>query len=444
MKFPALPGFDPDAFDKYFKNTGWLMMARVGTLIVKMLTGIAVANYLGRSENGILAYPMAIITFFLAASALGLDSYITREILRRPKDKNTLLGSAFAMRVFAGLAALPLIYSTYFLIQKFAANKPEASFDYIIIVSFVCIFQSITIIDSYFQAQVQGKKIMIVQVIANLLSAILKLALIFTAAPLSAFIWALLADSIFIAICYTAMYQKSNESIFQWKYDPKVAKNLLKQAWPLAFSAILITLYMKIDLIMIDAFMDSSALGVYSTAVNLSESWYFIPVATVSALFPAIMNARKDDQKRYQTRLQNLYDLMSFLSITIAIAITFASPLLYKILYKPEYAYGATVLSIHIWAGVFVFLGSASGQYLIAEGYMKLSLLRTALGAIVNIILNLLWIPLYGLQGAAYASLIAYATATFFILLIPKTRPQGIMMLKSIFQINLVKKLVKR
>lgn len=444
MKFPALPGFDPEAFDKYFKNTGWLMMARVGTLVVKMLTGIAVANYLGRSGNGILAYPMAIITFFLAASALGLDAYITREILRRPQDKNTLLGSAFGMRLFAGIAALPLIYSTYFLIQKFVENKPEASFDYIIIVSFVCIFQSITIIDSYFQSQVQGKKIMIVQVLANLLSASLKLILIFTGAPLSAFIWALLADSIFIAICYTTMYQRSGESIFHWKYDSKVAKNLLKHAWPLAFSAILVTLYMKIDLVMIDAFMDSSALGVYSTAVSLSESWYFIPVATVSALFPAIMNARKQDQERYQKRLQNLYDLMSFLSVGIAIVMTFAAPLLYNILYKPEYVYGASILSIHIWAGIFVFLGSASGQYLIAEGYMKISLLRTAFGAIINIILNLWWIPIYGIQGAAYASLIAYVCATFFILFIPKTRQQGIMMLKSIFQINLLQKLIKR
>src|SRR5690606_29772732 len=118
---------------------------------------------------------------------------------------------------------------------------------------------------------------------------------------------------------------------------------------------------------------DSSSLGIYSTVATLSESWYFIPVATVSALFPAIMNARKDDNDRYQKRLQNLYDLMSFLSVGIAIVITFASPLIYNILYKPEYASGANILSIHIWAGVFVFLGSASGQYLIAEGYMKLS-----------------------------------------------------------------------
>src|SRR5690606_3186384 len=109
MKLPTLPGFDPQAFEKYVKNTGWLMIARVGTLIVKMLTGIAVANYLGSSQNGMLNYPMALITFFMAASALGLDSYITRELLNKPGSKNVLLGTAFRIRLCAGVLMLPLI-----------------------------------------------------------------------------------------------------------------------------------------------------------------------------------------------------------------------------------------------------------------------------------------------------------------------------------------------
>src|SRR5690606_29645180 len=153
-----------------------------------------------------------------------------------------------------------------------------------------------------------------------------------------------------------------SESVFRWNFDRNMGIDLLQKAWPLAFSAILVSLYMKIDQVMISSYLGNEALGIYSTVVNLSESWYFIPVATVAALFPAIMNAKRDDQKRYQIRLQNLYDLMSFLSIGIAVIITFASPVLYRILYTEEYYEGAQILSIHVWAGVFVFLGSASGQ----------------------------------------------------------------------------------
>ena len=178
--------------------------------------------------------------------------------------------------------------------------------------------------------------------------------------------------------------------------------------------------------------------------MQLSESWYFIPVAIVTSVFPAIMNAKRDDSERYKKRLQNMYDLMVWISLSVAIFMTFASPFIYRLVYKPEFWDGAHVLTIHVWAGIFVFLGSASGQYLIAEGYTKLSMLRTGMGALVNIALNIIWIPKYGIMGAALATLIAYFTATFFILLVPKTRPQGIMMLKSLFLISLVQKIVKR
>jgi O-antigen/teichoic acid export membrane protein len=59
MKFPVVPGFDQQAFSKYLKNTGRLFLARVGSLGIKILAGIAVANYLGKTANGILNYPIA-------------------------------------------------------------------------------------------------------------------------------------------------------------------------------------------------------------------------------------------------------------------------------------------------------------------------------------------------------------------------------------------------
>jgi O-antigen/teichoic acid export membrane protein len=285
---------------------------------------------------------------------------------------------------------------------------------------------------------------MMVQVAGNLLSAALKLVLIAISAPLSWFIWTLLADAVLIGIGYLFVYRLRSNKVSEWQFEGKLAQYLLKHSWPLAFSAILVTIYMKIGQLMVESFLGVAALGVYSTVVNWSESWYFIPVAIVSSIFPAIMNARRDDPIRYQKRLRDLYDLMMVISLTIAIFMTFASPFIYTYFYAAEFAEGAKILSIHVWAGVFVFLGSASGQYLIAEGYTKYSLYRTGAGAVINVVLGYLWIPLYGLQGAAFATLIAYFSATFFILVFPKTRNQGIIMLKSLFLISLIQKIVKR
>jgi len=415
------------------------MIARVGSLGIKILVGFAVARYLSPKQFGIFNYPMALATFFIAAAALGVDGFVTRELLRTPERKNALLGTAFILKLAGGFAILPLIYAAYYIISH--AKPLDTPLSYVMIVSLAGISQSFNIIDSYFQSRSQGKYIMMVQIAGNIVSAAIKLILIFCAASLTWFIFALLLDTVLLAAGYLYLYQNEQDnSIFKWNYESAIAKFLLKHSWPLAFSAILVSVYMSIDKLMVEYILGTTQLATYSTVVQLAESWYFIPVAIVTSIFPAIMNARRDDQERYMKRMQNMYDLMVWISLILAIFMTFASTYIYQI-FLPKYISGAHVLSIHIWAGIFVFLGTASGQFLIAEGYTKLSMMRTAAGALVNIVLNLFWIPKFGIAGAAFATLIAYAVSAFCILLIPKTRQQGIMMLKSLFLITLLKKL---
>jgi O-antigen/teichoic acid export membrane protein len=445
MRIPGIPGFDQEAFEKYFKNTGWLMAARVGSLAIKFLVNtFALSNYLGTKQFGILNYPTALVAFFLAIAALGLDGFVTRELLSHPEKKDTLLGTSFWMRLVAGFSVIPLIFIAYTVANHL---KPlDTPFYYVFVVAFTAVIQSVNIIDSFFQSKVQAKKIMYINVVGNVVSAIIKLSFILLKLPLIWFVYSLVFDAAIIAIGYIITYNNSGNHISKWKFESPVAGYLIKYSWPLAFSAILSSLYMKIDQVMIPVYLKTSELGIYSTVAGLSESWYFIPVAIVTSVFPAIMNARNTDMARYKTRLQNMYDLMVVISVSIAIFMTFASKFIYHVAYArhPEFWTGAPVLAVHVWAGVFVFLGSASGQYLIAEGYTKMSMLRTGAGAIVNIVLNIFLLPKYGILGAAYATLAAYGIATFFIVFIPKTREQGLLMLRSLFLISLFQKIIKR
>ncbi|WP_214229495.1 flippase [Pedobacter sp. B4-66] len=439
MKIPSIKGFDQEALEKYVKNTGWLMLARVGSMAIKILASIALTHYLSKEQLGILNYPVAFTTFFTAAAALGVDGFVTRELLRNPEKKNQLLGTAFILKIIGGLIILPLIYATYTIVNNY--KTIDAPLIFIMTVSFTGLIQSFNIIDSYFQSRTQGKYIMRVQVAGNLLSAAIKVNLILIGASLQWFVIALLLDAVLLAAGYLFIYQKNGESILKWTFKSDIARFLLKNSWPLAFSAILVSIYLNIDKLMIEYYIGSGALGNYANAVQFAEAWYFIPVAITASVFPAIMNARRDDQVRYQKRMQNMYDLMVWISMAIAIGVTLTAPLIFRNVFPAEYYSGAQVLSINIWAGIFVFLGTASGQFLIAEGYTKLSMLRTAMGALINIVLNIFWIPKYGIAGAAFATLIAYACSTFWILLIPKTRHQGIMMLKSLLLITLFQKL---
>ena len=85
MRIPGIPGFDQEAFEKYFKNTGALFIGRIGSLLIKMIVGISVANYLGRGNNGVLFGGTVYIYFFSAIATLGLDQFIVKELHAFPK-----------------------------------------------------------------------------------------------------------------------------------------------------------------------------------------------------------------------------------------------------------------------------------------------------------------------------------------------------------------------
>jgi O-antigen/teichoic acid export membrane protein len=134
----------------------------------------------------------------------------------------------------------------------------------------------------------------------------------------------------------------------------------------------------------------------------------------------------------YQWRLQQLYDLMAILSVGIAIVITIFSRQIVAILYGEEYREAAAVVTIYIWSGVPTFLGVASSQYLLAENLTHISLYRTSIGMVLNVVLNLLLIPKHGVTGSAVATLISYTVATFSVVLFKESRQQASMMLKSL------------
>ena len=216
MRIPSIKGFDQQALEKYFKNTGWLLIARVGSMVVKFLiNSVILSRYLSTSEFGILNYPMAIVTFTMAIAALGLDGFITRELINHPERKDTLLGTAFRMRLVAGLLTLPLVYGVYHLVSL--AKPLETPVMYVMIVAFSSVVQSVNIIDSFFQSKVQGKNIMAVQVSGNIISALVKLLFIILKLPLIWFVYAMLLDTVLLAVGYIVLYKQSGNHLHNWR-----------------------------------------------------------------------------------------------------------------------------------------------------------------------------------------------------------------------------------
>lgn len=394
---------------KYFSNTSWVFGEKILRLTVGLFVGIWVAKYLGPEQFGLFSYAQSFVALFSILATLGLDGIVIRELIKNQSLKYELMGTVFALKFIGALLVLVFIYLSTFI----SGNNDEIN-TLIFIIASATIFQSFNIIDFYFQSKVQSKFVVFSNVISLFLSSVVKVYLILSDAPLVAFAWVVLFDSLVLALGFIYFYLRSTLTIQIWQFKFQTAISLLRDSGFLILSGFVIIVYMKIDQVMIHYMLGSESVGQYAAAVRLSEAWYFIPMVVCASLFPAIINAKQKSELLYYNRLQKLYDLMAWIAIAIAIPMMFLSDWLIVTLYGEHYAQAAGVLVIHIWAAVFVFLGVASSKWFIAENLQKYSFYRTLAGAVLNVILNLFLIPRYGIYGAAFATLIAQFVASYF------------------------------
>lgn len=396
-------------FMKYFKNTSWLFFEKMLRMFVGLFVGIWVTRYLGPERFGLFSYAQSFVGLFVVIATLGLDGIVVRELVKDESRTNDLIGTAFYLKLIGAiLTLLVLVIAT-----QFTSNDRYTNLLVFIIAS-ATIFQSFNVVDMYFQSKVLSKYVVFSNIISLFISSIVKIILILINAPLVAFAWAILFDSIVLALGFIYFFLKySTSEIKKIKFNKTIAISLLKDSWPLILSGVVVSIYMKIDQVMIQEMLGSEAVGQYAAATRLSEIWYFIPTVVASSLFPAIVNAKRQSEELYYDRLQKLFDLVTWIAIAIALPMTFLSDMIVNMLYGEQYNQAASVLMIHIWASVFVFLGVVSGNWFINENLQLLAFWRTFYGMISNIFLNLLLITKYGIQGAAIATLISYMIVDF-------------------------------
>lgn len=421
-------------FKKYSINTGWLFFERIIGMAVSFFVGVYVARYLGPANFGLYSYALSFVGLFAAITSLGLDSIVVRELVKDENKRDKLLGTSFVLKIIGSFLVIVIIS----VAVRFTSNDNFTNL-LIYIVAIGTIFQSFNVVNFYFQAKVLSKYTVYAQIFTSIMCAAIKLVLIYFDMSLIYFAIVNLLQSVILASGLVVMYIKQKSSLFNWSLDFGLAKNLLKDSWPLILSGIAISIYMRIDQVMIKNMLDAEAVGNYAVAVRLSEVWYFIPVIITNSLFPAIINAKKISEELYYERLQKLYDLMVWLSIGIVLPMTLLANNIVRILFGNQYQYAAGVLKIYIWAGVFVFFGCAWSKWIITENQQKVIICSHIISMPINIMLNIILIKKYGMIGAAWATLISYSINQLLGLLFYLKKLSLKMFFKTILPLRLFK-----
>lgn len=394
---------------KITKNVLWQIADKFIRLGLGLVVGIWIARYFGPDLYGKFNYATAYIALLGSLATLGLDRIVTKDLVENPAQTPRIMGSACFLRLM-GAIVLCLIANTSILLIRSDDNLIRLL---VFILSLGVIFQSFTVVDFYYASKIQAKYSIIAKLAACVIITGVKIYLLLHHFTLQQLAGLTIAE-LFLASVFLLVFYNRVESIGKWKVSFSYCKSALKQSWPLILSGLVIGIYMKIDQIMIGNMLGDGEVGVFSAAVKISEIWNFLPTIMATSVYPVLIEIRKQNIALYQKRYLTLFRVMNCITIPVAFIITFCSGFIISTLYGAEYARAAPILSIHIWSGVFVFLGAGSSGFYIIEGLQRLYFRRTLTGAILNICLNLLVIPLFGGIGAAITTLIVSSFVAFF------------------------------
>jgi len=392
---------------KIIGNTGWLFFDKVFRMGVGIFVWVWIARYLGPDKFGLFNYAIAFVALLTPIATLGLDNLVIREIVKNKNARYEILGSAFAMRFAGGILTVLLAIGLIAIIRP----GEILTLWLVGIIAAGTIFQSFDVIDFWFQSEVKSKFTVMAKNSAFTISAIVKVILIKTQAPLIDFAWISFVEILLGAIGLLFFYLKGNNKIKYWNVRISRIKSLLKESIPLLVSSAAILLYMKVDILLLGQMKGEIAVGYYSAATKISEAFYFISMIIAGSVFPVIIG----NEELYFERLKKLLNVTTALAYTIIIPVFFLSNTIILV-FGSQYSTSGPILAVHTWATLFVFLGVAQGSWYIKGGKpgIYLQMKRTIIGLIINVVLNIILIPSMSGLGAAIATIVAYSYVGYF------------------------------
>jgi O-antigen/teichoic acid export membrane protein len=386
-------------------NGSWLFLDKILRLGIGLLVGVVVTRYLGPERYGLLSFVIAYIGLFSSFATLGLQNIVVRDlVIETKKATHETIGTTAILLFLSGLFS----YLISLGIILFLRPNDVIVFPLVMIFGLILLLKFSEVSVFWFESKVKSKYVVWTQVSNFILFSLIKIILVKNTASLDAFVWLSVLEFFLGAIVLFVIMGKSGILLTSLRFNKSRAQTLLKDSWPLIISTIASTINMKIDQVMLGQIIGVRAVGIFSVAVKISEVWYFAIGIVLTSVFPSLIKMYTNNDFRIHKSWVKIIRILIFSSILCALCLTLFAESIVIFLYGNEYKESSTVLMIHAWAGINVAIGSIWSYWILLEGKLKLGLYAQIISALLNILLNILLIPRYGVNGSAFATLISY------------------------------------
>ncbi len=412
---------------KEAKNAGWIIIGKIVQMILSFVVSIFSARYLGPSNFGTINYAGAYVAFFSSFCSLGLNAVLIKDFIEKPDEQGVALGTSLIMRLLSSLLSSIMIIGIVSIVD----HGEKVTLGVTVLCSVALLFHVFDSINFWFQSRYESKITSFATLLAYVLTSIYKIILLATGKSVYWFAFATSIDYICLAVFLLTAYKKRGGPKFGFSINK--GRTLLRKSYHYILSGMMVAIYGQTDKLMLKQMLDETTVGYYSLAASVNGMWVFVLSAIIDSVNPTIISLYSVDKKAYERKNRQLYALVIYISIFVALLLVLFGQFAIEIVYGKEYAPASEPLKIIAWYTMFSYLGVARNAWIVCENKQKYLKYMYFSAAIINVILNFVFIPLMGAVGAAFASLITQiCTSIVLPLFIKDMRPNIKLMLEAV------------
>jgi O-antigen/teichoic acid export membrane protein len=367
-------------------------------LTLGIVTTIVIVRALGETRYGEWATLTAGIELVILVGSLGLETVAIRFAAQDPEREGNWVGAATSLQL---LLAIPVCAVFIVLVTLIASGSQMLVAGLVLSVLFFT--SAISTLRIVFRLHVRNH-VTVAFLTAN--SVIWTGSVVAIAASdggLVAYAVAFAATSVLIQGSLALLALKT--IAVHWRGAREFWPRLARVGISVGIAAALTFAYGRLDQILVyELAPNSDEVGVYAAMYKILDNAGFVPMAMLTTLFPIMAGLYPADLARLHRIVQNAIDYLSIVALgAVALTVVAAAPIV-ELLFGAEYASGATTLAILFVAFIPISIGYVAGNMVIATNLQRRYILYALAGLLVNIPLNVVLIPEYGIEAAAWVT----------------------------------------
>lgn len=379
------------------RNTAMILVARVISRLIALVTVVAIGNALGDTQFGQMQTAVTYGALISVFADLGFGTLFVREGARHTESINRFLNNVMSIRLLLMMGCIPLLAGALWIAGLTSLLIP--SFTLLLLAGYSNLLRS-----TLYAVQKLGYESIAI-VAESLILLALVLVGVATHAGIAFFLWAYAISYACTAIYFSIVLIAKGISRPRWQLEFRaVLRPWLRAGLPLAITYIFTTVYFKIDVPILQRFRPYDEVGWYAFAYKPFEALLFVPMTLRTVIFPVLSVYYRSAPHRVAIASEKFFKALLLLGWPCTVGLFLLSEQFNGFLHLyPQSAPALQILSLAI---VFMFVDNTFAATLNAVDRQKVFAYIALAGLAINVALNMVLIPHAGYLGASWSVVI--------------------------------------